>query len=218
MADKFSLVGSSQSYLTIKQLAHGSARTKGNPEIVAGLFMFPFDDYASGDDQLLIYEAERVEVVGQADGQVDSSQFADVNIALGDKLYWDAANSVITNVAAGHRFVGRALEAKDFSGGAAATDTLLMTLEPPAGFRVHCGTGTLDGSNPTSITHGLGTCLAFTATLVKTSAPGVGTSVLTANINGAAVDVYAWKPTSNSDPTLVASTGTEQFYWIAVGS
>jgi hypothetical protein len=214
MADKFSLVGSSQSYLTIKQLAHGSARTKGNPEIVAGLLMFPFDDYASGDDQLLIYEAERVEVKASA----DSAEIAAVNIALGDKLYWDAANSKITNVAAGNRFVGRALEAKDYSGGVVTGNALLMTLETTNGFRVHCGTGTLDGSNPTSITHGLGTCLAFTATLVKTSAPGVGTSVLTANINGAAVDVYAWKPTSNSDPTLVASTGTEQFYWVAVGS
>ena len=214
MGDKLSLIGSSESYLTIKQLAHSGARTKGAPEIVAGLLMFPFDDYADGDDQMLIYAAERVEVEAQA----DTAQIADVNIALGDKLYWDTSASKITNVAASNRFVGRSLEARNYSGGVVAGDTLLMTLEAPTGFRVHCGTGTLDGTNPTPITHGLGTCIAFTATLVKTSAPGVGTSILTANINSAVVDVYAWKVTGAGDTTLIASTGSETFYWIAVGN
>ena len=214
MADKLALIGSSESYLSIKQLAHGSARVKGTPELVAGLLMFPFDDYAAGADQVLIYEAERVEVTAAA----DTAQIADVNIGLGDKLYWDASASKITNVAAGNRFVGRALEANDLSGGVVAGDTVLMTLEAANGFRVHCGTGTLDGANPTAIAHGLGTCLSFVATIIATSAPGVGTKVLTANISGASANVYAWKPTSNSDTTLVASSGTETFYWIAVGT
>ena len=39
-----------------------------------------------------------------------------------------------------------------------------------------------------------------------------------ANINGANVDVYAWKNTGGTDPTLVASTGVETFYWIATGT
>ena len=152
------------------------------------------------------------------EAQADSAQIAAVNIALGDKLYWDASASKITNVAAGNRFVGRALEAQDYSGGVTAGDTLLLTLEPTPGARVHSGTGTLDGSNPTPITHGLGTCLSFVAQLIGTAAPGLGTAVLTANISGASANVYAWKPTSNSDPTLVASTGTETFYWIAIGT
>lgn len=76
----------------------------------------------------------------------------------------------------------------------------------------------LDGSNATPVAHGLTTCVAFVAILKKTSAPGVGTSVLTSNINGANVDVYAWKVTSSSDTTLIASTGTESFYWIAIGT
>lgn len=88
-----------------------------------------------------------------------------------------------------------------------------------AGYRIARGVGTLDGANPTAIATGLTTVVAFVATLIGTAAPGVGTSVLThgAPVAGA-VNVYAWKPTSNADPTLVASTGTEQFSWIAVGT
>jgi len=75
----------------------------------------------------------------------------------------------------------------------------------------------LDGSNPTSVAHGLTTCLAAFVQLVGSAAPGVGTSVLTEVINGANIDVYAWKPTSSANPTLIASTGTETFNWFAVG-
>lgn len=87
-----------------------------------------------------------------------------------------------------------------------------------AGYKVARGETALDGSNPTPVAHGLTTCIAFTATIKGTAAPGVGTSILTANINGANVDVYAWKVTANNDTTLIASTGTETFYWIAVGT
>jgi len=65
---------------------------------------------------------------------------------------------------------------------------------------------------------GLTTVVAFVATLKGTAAPGVGTSVLTYDISGATVNVYAWKPTSSSNPTLIASTGTESFGWIAIGT
>lgn len=86
------------------------------------------------------------------------------------------------------------------------------------GYKLARGEAALDGSNPTSVAHGLTTCVAVVATLKGSAAPGVGTSHITAVINGAAVDFYAWKPTSNADPTLIASTGTESFYWIAVGT
>lgn len=76
----------------------------------------------------------------------------------------------------------------------------------------------LDGTNPTSFAHGLTTCLAVFVQLVGSVAPGVGTSVLTAVINAANVDVYAWKVTSSADPTLIASTGTETFNWVAIGT
>lgn len=89
-----------------------------------------------------------------------------------------------------------------------------------AGYKVARGEAALDGGNPTPIATGLATVIAFVATLKGTAAPALGTSVLTANIAGAAgnVDVYAWKPTGAGDTTLVASTGTESFYWTAVGT
>ena len=113
------------------------------------------------------------------------------------------------------------------SGGAlkvAGTDRTAALATAPAGvaagYKVARGETALGGSNPTAVATGLATVIGFTATLKGTGAPGVGTSTLTANIAGAAgnVNVYAWKPTSNSDPTLVASTGTESFYWTAIGT
>lgn len=76
----------------------------------------------------------------------------------------------------------------------------------------------LDGANPTSVAHGLTTCLSATVQLVGSAAPGVGTSELTCVINGANIDVYGWKVTSSVDNTLIASTGTETFNWFAVGT
>lgn len=114
----------------------------------------------------------------------------------------------------------------DFETGAvlkiAGTDRTAALATAPAavaaGYKIARGETALDGSNPTTVAHGLTTCVAFTATLKGTAAPGVGTSVLTANINGANVDVYAWKVTGAADTTLIASAGTESFYWVAVGT
>lgn len=87
-----------------------------------------------------------------------------------------------------------------------------------AGYKIARGETALDASNPTPVVTGLTTCVSFTATLKGTAAPGDNTSVLTADISGGDVNVYAWKNTGGTDPTLVASTGTESFYWIAVGT
>jgi hypothetical protein len=76
----------------------------------------------------------------------------------------------------------------------------------------------LDGSNPTSVAHGLTTCLSAHVQLVGSAAPGLGTSTLTCVINGANIDVYGWKPTGAGDTTLIASTGTENFNWLAIGT
>lgn len=80
------------------------------------------------------------------------------------------------------------------------------------------GTATLDGSNPTSVPHGLNTCTAGFVQLIGSAAPGTGTTLLTLTHSGSNLNVYAWKPTSNTDPTLVASAGTETFYWMAIGA
>lgn len=87
-----------------------------------------------------------------------------------------------------------------------------------AGYKIARGEAALDGSNPTPVATGLTTVVAFVATLKGSAAPGIGTSVLTAVISGATGNVYAWKVTDATDPTLIASTGTESFYWIAVGT
>ena len=86
------------------------------------------------------------------------------------------------------------------------------------GYKIARGETALDGSNPTPVATGLTTVVAFVATLKGTATPGVSTSVLTYDISGATVNVYAWKPTSTSVPTLIASTGTESFGWIAIGT
>ena len=76
----------------------------------------------------------------------------------------------------------------------------------------------LDGSNPTSIVTGMDTITGVSLALKGTSAPGVGTSTLTYGISGNTLSIYAWKPTSSSDPTLIASTGTETFGYTVVGN
>lgn len=82
------------------------------------------------------------------------------------------------------------------------------------------GAAALDGSNPTPIATGLNTIVAAVVQLRGTAAPGDNTSVLTTDFTGSdgTLNVYAWKNTSGSDPTLVASTGTETFDWIAIGT
>lgn len=87
-----------------------------------------------------------------------------------------------------------------------------------SGYKLARGEAAFDGSNPTTVASGLGTIIAVVATLKGTSAPGDNTSVITANINSTNIDFYAWKNTGGTDPTLVASTGTESFYWIAIGT
>lgn len=87
-----------------------------------------------------------------------------------------------------------------------------------AGYKLARGETALDGSNPTPVATGLATVIAFVAILKGSVAPGVGTSALTSVISGTTANVYAWKVTATGDATLIASTGTESFYWIAVGT
>lgn len=98
---------------------------------------------------------------------------------------------------------------------------LLAATGVAVGYKIARGVTALDGLNPTPVATGLATVVAAVATLEGTAAPGVGTSVLTlasTNYATGALAVYAWKVTSNADPTLIASTGTENFEWIAIGT
>lgn len=85
--------------------------------------------------------------------------------------------------------------------------------------RVAGGTIALDGSNPTPISTGLGEIIGASASLVGSTAPGVGTSIITCvpSVNGI-LNLYAWKVTGTGDATLIASTGTETVAWTAIGT
>ena len=83
--------------------------------------------------------------------------------------------------------------------------------------KIVSGTAVLDGSNPTPIATGLTRVTGVALTLGGSSAPGDNTSVLTYAISGGTVNVYAWKNTGGTDPTLVASTGTEAFSYVIQG-
>jgi len=85
-------------------------------------------------------------------------------------------------------------------------------------YKLARGVTALDGSNPTPIVTGLATVTGFACALEGTSTPGVGTSVITYGISSGTVNLYAWKVTNSSTTTLIASTGTENVAWVAVGT
>lgn len=80
------------------------------------------------------------------------------------------------------------------------------------------GTAVLDGTNPTPIVTGLTTITAAVVTLRGAVAPGLATSVLTTATTAGTLNVYGWKPTDATNPTLIASTGTDAFDWAAWGT
>lgn len=89
---------------------------------------------------------------------------------------------------------------------------------PAEGYAIAAGTVALDGSNPTDVATGLTTILGASVSLEGTSAPGDNTSVLTYGISGGTLSIYAWKNTGGTDPTLQASTGTENVSYVCFGT
>jgi hypothetical protein len=84
--------------------------------------------------------------------------------------------------------------------------------------RVLGGEVALDGSNPTVIDTGrLRGIVSVAVSLRSSPAPGLNTSQLTYDLVGRTLHVYAWKPTSATNPTLIASTGTETISYTIVG-
>jgi hypothetical protein len=82
---------------------------------------------------------------------------------------------------------------------------------------VVAGEVALDGSNPTPVVTGFDVITGVSLALKGTSAPGVGTSVLTYGISGGTLNIYAWKVTNSTTTTLVASTGTETVGYVVTG-
>lgn len=82
-----------------------------------------------------------------------------------------------------------------------------------ANYKIARGSTALDGSNPTTVATGLTTVVSCTGTLLRTTALTTGTAFLTHDIaSGANVDFYGWVIAGT------ASTGTETFEWVCVGT
>lgn len=88
-------------------------------------------------------------------------------------------------------------------------------------WKMAAGQITLDGSNPSSATTGLVTIVACQTTDNRATAPGDDPSWLTIGTQATAgqLDVYAWKNTAGTDPTLVASTNASDVIdYICIGT
>ena len=83
--------------------------------------------------------------------------------------------------------------------------------------RIVAGEIALDASNPTPVVTGLSIITGVGLALKGTATPGVGTSILTYGVSGGTLDIYAWKVTSSSVTTLIASTGTETVGYVVTG-
>ena len=95
-----------------------------------------------------------------------------------------------------------------------------ITYAGTTGYNVTRGTGSLSGTNPTTVTTGLTTIIMCNVALNETAigSSGLGTSTLTYTFSGGTLSVYAWKPTSSGNPTLIASSGTDAYSWNCLGS
>lgn len=81
------------------------------------------------------------------------------------------------------------------------------------GYKIARGATAFDGSNPTTVATGLTSVVGCTATMRLTAALTTGTAFVThAAPSGANVDFYAWVIAGT------ASTGTETFDWVCVGT
>ena len=179
--------------------------TSGKGFRVGGVFAVAEHDALSG-----------AAVSGRTEGVFDLLKVGSQAWTAGDKIFWDNTNKYCTKTSTGNQFIGIAM-ADVASGAGDTTGRVFATPLTGSSLQIRGGVVALDGSNPTSVAHGLTTCVAAAAGLAASAAPGLSTSTVTALINGANLDIYAWKPTGAGDTTLIASTGTENVYWIAIG-
>jgi hypothetical protein len=87
------------------------------------------------------------------------------------------------------------------------------------GWAVDFGSVALDGTNPTSVITNVMIQGAIVVMNTKT-ALGDATHAVTwfvETATGNQLDIYGWMPVSGTDPTHVASTGTETVTWMAWG-
>lgn len=174
----------------------------GAGALVGNLFGVAVDDVTSGADGVFHLE-----------GIFDLLCVTTDTPAQGAKMYWDNSAKKTTSTAAGNTAIGTCMVTK-----ASGPAVCQILLQPNGGNqKIMTGETALDGTNPTAVVTGLTAIVGFVATLKGSAAPGLSTSTLTATVSAGTASVYAWKPTGAGDTTLIASTGTETFYWVAVG-
>ena len=158
--------------------------------------------------------ASGAKVTFQVEGVYDVLCASATTFSSGDLVYWDDSNNIAkTTATGGYVFLGRAVRAK-------VSGELVVRVEINPQLRTVYGEVTLDGSNPTTAVTGLSKVLGATASLKQATAPGDDPSWISVNYSGTDgnLDIYAWKNTGGTDPTLVASTNsTAVISWIAVG-
>lgn len=160
----------------------------GRTGIVAGL-----EAVASGDP-----------VTFYVTGQYEVSSASATTFSAGDLVYWDDTNNLAkTAGASGYVLLGRAVKAK-------TSGQLVVLVEINLPMRCVGGEVTLDGSNPTPVYTGLNKIASASASLKSATAPGDDPSWLSVDYSGSdgTLNVYAWKNTGGTDPTLVASTNS----------
>ena len=94
-------------------------------------------------------------------------------------------------------------------------DTLLGS-----GLRMVVGTVVLDGGNPTpvSLAGYMESVSTGVATIEGASALGDDPNQVTCAVSGQTLNIYAWKNSSTSNPTYVASSDNARLVnWMAVG-
>src|ERR1700733_12753645 len=76
--------------------------------------------------------------------------------------------------------------------------------------------GTVAVVGSVAVVTGLTTVDSVAITQAGSTAPGVAGQNFTYEVtSGGTIEIYAWMPTSNSNPTLVANTGTVHVGWMA---
>jgi hypothetical protein len=153
--------------------------------------------------------------VDLATGQGTHKMTAAGAITAGAFVYAAASGKISSAV--GPVFIGLALEAA--SGSGSVLEVLRLN-----GLKMTGGSTVLGGSSPTAIVTGLSTILYAAASLqiVGGAAPGLDPCQLAVDWGGSVaagtLDVYAYKFTSSSNPTLLASTNASDYIsWVALG-
>ena len=91
----------------------------------------------------------------------------------------------------------------------------------PNGLRLMVGTVVLDGGNPTpvTLTTYMSSVLFGMATMDGSAATGDDPNYVTSNVSATTLNIYAWKNTSGTDPTMIASTDNARLIdWLAIGT